>query len=74
MQETKIVYFLFIELYEFFQNFLSTFNTAFSYFYQHEKIRLKNSEKILKKFLDFYEKKINNFCFLQFFGKLIVFE
>ena len=35
-------------------------------------IVLKNSEKILKKFSELYEKKINNFCLLQFFCKVIV--
>jgi len=31
---------------------------------------LKNSEKFLKKFLEFYEKKINYFFLLQFFYKV----
>jgi len=31
---------------------------------------LKNSEKFLKKFLEFYEKKINDFFLLQFFYKV----
>jgi len=55
-------------------NFLSIFSIAFSnwqlFLLTWENTVLKNSEKIVKKLSELYEKKINNFCLLLFFCKV----
>jgi len=54
----------------FFRIFYQLFYCIFLFLSTWENTVLKNSEKILKKFLKLYEKKINDFCFLYFFCKV----
>ena len=69
LQKSKIFYFLFIELYEFFQNFLINF---LMYFFIFTNIRKYGIKKFLKNYKKIFraQKKINNCCLLQFFCKV----